>query len=280
MSFFANKAGGDNYRNIKVTNNISSIPFDELGENCRVDRDNASLAIESFADTYGLKHKPWLYPQMLAKMGNWTLSRNENGLFSGRKMLIENCQNDMTNLGYYFLAMSDQRFLPSGQYKPETAPYCALVPLLLAAHKRMSGIKYSEWDKSELTLVINKLLYNAITTVPPAYTVDELLQFRVKGLTIKSGDKMGRVKSAVSTYSLNGLDWAHNESVGMGQLPQLLRMMLCQTWCAHPSNRHTNMILDPLDWDKMPDALITDDPIVQGPKNTVSTGMIKLPWDE
>lgn len=280
MAYF-NKSTGSDFRNVKISNNIASIPFHELGTACAADSSSASEHVAEFISTYGLKHKPWLYPQLLNIVGKWTLSRNESGLFSGKQLLRDNCKaSNPTNLGYAFFCLADVRAL-NGQYKPDAAPYCALVPLILAAFKRSSGIKYSEWDKAELGFVVNKLLCTAMTTVPPDYTTEELLQFRTTGLTVKSGKTEGQVKSPVTTYSLNGLPWEHGDKVGMGQLPQLVRMMLCQTWCAHPNNRNEYMILDPVDWENVPKPLIEADPLASSavvPKKVPVSD--KLPWDE
>jgi hypothetical protein len=189
-------------------------------------------------------------------------------------MLKDNCKKDPFNMGLYYFCMHNTRHLAK-QYTSDNAPYCALVPLILAAHKKMNGIAYSDWDATELNYVVNPALYVAMTTIVPEYTREELLEFRTTGLTVKSGDKAGVVKSPVTTYSLNGLPWTVGERVGPGQLPQLVRMMVCQTWCAHPSNRNKYMILDPADWDGMPEPLITADPLVSAPTTTRSNSL----WD-
>lgn len=262
----------------RVKQDISAIPFDDLAHQCNQDRANREQAIDSFGESYGLKHKGWIYPQALAHVGKWTLSRNECGI-SAKQMLADNVAKNAFNQGIYYLLTSNTRFVAK-QSSPEGLPYCAFVPLILAAHKKMNGVSYSSWDRNEVGTVINSSLYDAITVGVPEYTLEEILQFRTIGLTTKSGAKAGTVKSATTTYGLNGLPWVispEDDRVGPGQIPQLLRMMVCQTWCAHPTNRNQYMILDPHNWDQLPPALIVDDPLPKAPKPNQSLN--SLPWE-
>jgi len=42
----------------------------------------------------------------------------------------------------------------------------------------------------------------------------------------------------------------------LGTVPKLVTTMLTQIWVAHPSLRTEYMILDPNNWDKMPEPLV------------------------
>lgn len=262
---------------------IDAIPWEELAEQAKHVRSSPKAlqdTIDQFSETYGLKHKSWLYHQLFAHVAKWGATRNEAGKISAQHMLKSNLTANPKNQGIYYFLMSDHRALQK-QSSAEGLPFCSFVPLILAAHKKINGIKYSEWDREEAKLVINPALYEAITSIPPEYTTEEILTFRHVGLTVKSGTKAGSLKSPVSTYGLNGLPWVvgtDDDRVGPGKLPQLLRMMICQTWCAHPQNRNHYMILDPLDWDRMPEALIQDTVDSEYDPKPVQV-LEKMPWD-
>jgi hypothetical protein len=53
-------------------------------------------------------------------------------------------------------------------------------------------------------------------------------------------------------------------------LPKLVQIMVCQTWCAHPNNRTQYMVLNPLDWDNLPEPLIQTSEIVSNDSTTFS----------
>lgn len=271
-------------RSFKVVSNIESLPFAELAESCRaVERAEVDTLVKEFCSLYGIKHKSWVYPQVLARIGSWTLNKNSLGKYCALDLLKTNCSNSPFDMGCYYFATSNERGLDK-QYLPTNAPYSKLVPLVLAAFRKMRNIKYSEWDTDKLDLVVHTTLWQAMTCEYYPYSREDLLQFRDMGLTTGSGRNAGTIKSAVSTYNLNGLpatwevlDPETGEIAvvsGPKLLPVLAKMMLCQTWCAHPQNRSSYMILDPLDWDRMPEPLVDADPLKPDPKPTMS----KLPW--
>lgn len=110
----------------------------------------------------------------------------------------------------------------------------------------------------------------------PEYSKEELIEFRNQGLTTQSGKDAGIQKSAISTYGIYGLSKQLEDGrTGLGSLPQLTRIMLLQTWCAHPSVRSKYSILDPNDWDNMPDPLIEEDVLEPVSKSKLK---IEMPW--
>lgn len=255
-------------------NVIEALPFDKLGNAVFEGGDVQELS-SKFAESFDIKNKSWVYPQIIARIGKWSFTRNSSGLFSGKDVVKRNCVDDF-NKGIYAFCMSDERFVDK-QYS--NSEYCRMVPLILSAARKMAGISYLEWDISELHFVVNPQLLEAMKTVPPEYSVEELLHFRVQGLTIKTGDKAGRVKSALSTYGLTGLPKEMEDGrVGPAKLNKLIPMMLCQTWAAHPSNRNKYMILDPKSWENVPEPLVSDDVMPKEevkPKTTLFSGV----WD-
>lgn len=262
----------------RVSNNIQSLPFADLAEECAgLSPSDYQPVLDSFAKAHGLKHKSWLYPQIIAHVAKWPYSRNASGKYSP-KSILASCVSDSFNRGIYYLCMANSRYV-TRQYSKESSNYCALVPIILSAFKKFHGIKYNEWDQNELKLVVNPKLWEAMMYPVEEYTESEALKFRRIGLTVKTGDNLGSEKSPVTTYGLYGLPYdgvyemAEN---GPGDYPQLNRMMLCQTWCAHPHNRTEYMVLWPMDWDWMPDPLVQEEVVK---KTAESDELYKLPWD-
>jgi len=221
-----------------------------------------SLVVKDFIVEYGLKIKaPWLLPHMLSVFGMIKLVKQSNLLFSPKLTLEAAFSGNSWLLGLYFLAMHNKRGdLIDAQYKAPGSSYCALVPLILAGFKIHQNIKYTSWDYKELHKIVDPKLYEAMSVsklmggvgVPEGLNAEELLIIRNEGLFTKTGVKAGELRSALSSYTLYGI---HDSLIG--ELPWLAQVMLTQIWCAHPSNRNVNMILDPEDWDATPEPLIS-----------------------
>jgi hypothetical protein len=96
----------------------------------------------------------------------------------------------------------------------------------------------------------------------------------------RSGKSAGQLKNAESTWSLNGIS-----DTELGHLPKLTQSIMTQIWLAHPSHRSNLMILDPTNWDHMPEPLIATNifntvvtkssALEETPKETTKT---LLPW--
>jgi hypothetical protein len=99
-----------------------------------------------------------------------------------------------------------------------------------------------------------------------------LLELREMGLTIGSGSKQGQQKS-INTYSLYGLG-----STELSEAPLLSKMMLCQTWCYYPKNRHKLMIQQTKDWDQESEPLLLDEIFESRPKVEQTIVADDLPW--
>ena len=240
-------------------NSLQSLPIAELAETCTFS--DYEVHVEAFIQQHGLKLKTWFYPQALAHVAKWRISRGASGLFSGKALVVDNCKNDPFNRGLYWILMSKHRAVQKQYTQTE---YCSLVPLIPSAFKKLADIKYCDWDTSELHFVVGPDLLKAMTTTPPQYTREELLEFRVKGLITGDTAKRspGANKNPATTYNLYSLPKEMPDGrVGPAELPPLVRMMLCQTWCCHPTNRNPYMILDPLSWDHVPEPLIETDVI-------------------
>ena len=159
-------------------------------------------------------------------------------------------------MGIYRFLMIDAR---SGylerMHSGDSKKYCTIVPLILYAHKLYNNVDYSRWERETLHYVVNESLCEAMLTETPELTTERLLELRDIGL-VQKGEK----RSPMSTYSLYRLG-----ETELKHCNTLVKLMLCQTWAAHPSNRTKYMILDPMNWDKMPVPLV-DTNIFKVPK--------------
>jgi len=133
---------------------------------------------------------------------------------------------------------------------PELA---SLTPLVLYAFKLYHNINYEEWDKTDpkLKFFLGKFLESILSdnAIDPQLSVQEIIELRGHGLTYKTGKKAGQQASLVSNKM--------NFNVLHGNLvPKVTMYMYLQTWLANVSCRNTNsMILDPFNWDNVPEAV-------------------------
>lgn len=220
---------------------------------------------------YGL----WLLPQALAYVSNnFKPIKNSDGRYDAKETAlagISGCSlgSDWAKGLLLYLVSAPRGTIFPERVKAtsgELLPYSALVPLFLAAYKKYHNIPYSAWDNA--SKLVDKDLYAAMTCNAPCFSKNELLEFRVDGSTVKSGTKAGEVKNPLSVTGIT--------SVGLpdfDNLPRLAKIMLTQVWVAHPTLRNEYMILDPNNWDEMPEVLITTE-VMKKKESTTS-----MPWD-
>jgi len=229
---------------------LKHIPFQLVYEDGREGTDQR----KAFA-----KYSTWALPQALAYIGSWKAIKNDEGDYDGiltvrHALKCSEVGSDWEKgLMYYLTSHPRGLIIPAGlkATSKEMLPFSALVPLFLAAFKKYQDIPYSSW--TNFKGLIDQDLYNAMHAEIPQYTVDELLERRAEGSTVRSGDKAGTVKNPISTTSI-----IKTSDEEFDKLPRLAKIMLCQVWLAHPSIRNSYMILDPTDWDSMPKPLISD----------------------
>jgi hypothetical protein len=143
----------------------------------------------------------------------------------------------------------------------EYARYSALVPLILSALKDGQGIKYSSWSREGLAHIMGAQLFEAATAIPPTVHKARAIELRTIGLTVKSGKTAGTVQKATSCWTLTGM-----QNTEWHEMPKHTLTMLAQIWVADPSLRHSNMILDPTDWDHMPEPLLDTEVLTSSTK--------------
>ena len=235
---------------------------------------NASQ-LEDLAKSHFLtSYNSWMLPQIAAHYGRWKLVYNTNKVDSN--LTAKANITTPWELGLWKVTTQLKRgSLVKSQVNPEFASYSALVPLILAGVKKYQGVKYSQWDITQETRLVDKNLCEAMFYQPegvdgllsktPYYGIEyeRLLQLRVQGLTVKSGKLAGSQQKPTSAWCLRGM-----RGTELAEVPKLVGTMICQIWVAHPSLRTEYMVLDPNDWDSMPEPLITTD--VFKPINTIS----------
>jgi hypothetical protein len=143
----------------------------------------------------------------------------------------------------------------------------------MSAFKKMHNIPYMKWDRTEIHGVTEASLAAAMLAEPIEITTEEILESRAFALTPKSGKGVGVEKPVATTYSLYP-----RVGTPLHELPTLARIMYCQTWCAHPSNRTKYMVLNPSNWDDMPQPLISEQ-IFSSPKISVPQDLGAERWD-
>jgi hypothetical protein len=205
---------------------------------------------EYFVKPYHIKS--WgikLLDQILSEFSKHKInSLGSGGTISGSQYLKDNLDpKSLRDMGIYrFIMMDGRSSYLEKMGNGDAKKYCTLVPLILYAHKLYNNVDYSRWERETLNYVVNESLCEAMLTETPQLTTERLLELRDIGLI-----SAGKSRSAVTTYSLY-----HLGGTELSECNTLVKLMLCQTWAAHPSNRTKYMILDPMNWDKMPTPLV------------------------
>lgn len=243
-----------------------------------------AAAVEAWAIRNMISQKlSWLPHQLLAYFGSWTAVRDDAGKYSAPLTWDANTRqkNDYYALGSGLLATSARtnffKDAPKGnqQYKSIVNP---MVPIVLAGFKKYQGIPYSSWSLENLEVLLDQDLAKLVRVIVPDITLSDLLALRNTALTDKTGPRAGIPNNPATCTKLN-----HLADTALGHLPKLAKYMVLQTWACHPSNRNEYMILDPNDWDRVPEPLISKDIFLpQTPKPVVAraSGLSNndLPW--
>lgn len=201
----------------------------------------------------------WLPHQLLAYFGTWTAAQDESGMYSAPLTWDANTRQrgDYYALGSALLATSARtnffKAAPKGsqQYKSIINP---MVPIILAGFKKFQGIKYSDWSLVGLETLLDAELAKLVGVTVPEIPLSDLLALRNTALTDREGARANIPNNPATCTKLNYL-----ADTAIGHLPKLAKYMVLQTWACHPSNRSEYMILDPNDWDAIPEPLISKD---------------------
>lgn len=252
-------------------------------QQCR--QEAKAAAVESWAIKNMISQKlSWLPHQLLAYFGTWTGTKDESGKYSAPLTWDTNTRQrgDYYALGSALLATSARtnffKDAPKGnqQYKSIINP---MVPIILAGFKKYQGIPYAAWGQQGLETLLDVDLAKLVGVRVPEITHSDLLALRNTALTDKTGPRAGIPNNPTTCTKLN-----HLGDTALGHLPKLAKYMVLQTWACHPSNRNEYMILDPNNWDNIPEPLVSKDIFLhQTPKPVVArlgglSNSNDLPW--
>jgi len=208
------------------------------------------------------KESEWFLDQLLHQFGGWKLIWNGD-LIDCLATVKHNVVSDFDRGCWQLACRTTRSKLVARQI--DQPNFSSLVPLILAGVKRYQEVAYSSWDAATAECVMPRDLWEA-TRVSCDLDSEELLQLRVKGLQVQTGARAGTSRDPKSSWQLYGI--ADSE---LGRLPKLAQVMYAQIWVAHPDLRHRDMILDPENWDTMPEPLI---------KTDVVTKWTAMPWEQ
>lgn len=264
------------------SNDIKDFPFELYAE-------LNSSQLEDLAKSHFLTvYNSWMLPQIGAHYGRWKLVWTEDNKVDSLASAKKNITTKW-DLGLWKVCTQLKRgSLVKSQVNPEFASYSALVPLILMGAKKYQGVKYSQWDIKAGTRLVDKNLQEAMFWHPegidgllsgvPCYGLgsERLIELREQGLLVKSGNLAGTKQKPTSAWCLRGM-----RNTELAEAPKLVGTMLAQIWVAHPSLRTEYMVLDPNDWDSMPEPLITESVFKSTKSNTdTSPSTYDLPWDQ
>lgn len=247
-------------------------PYPELANKAAGRRKAGLSALENKFLVWG-DLSTTVLPDMITYLGQLRVKKNENGLYSGKQFVMDNFKTDWEKGIYVFLMVDNRGSYLGTQYKHPSREYSKLVPLVMYAQRLVNGIKYSEWDPAEISLIVNRELAEAMLFRPetvPSY--DEVMAGRLTGLTYASGANVGKVRSAITTHQLYTTSGTCFQGV-----PKLTQVMWSQIHTAHPTNRTKYMVLDNLNWDLVPMPLIQVEVFTQS--SVIPDTGSDLPWD-
>jgi hypothetical protein len=257
----------------------------------QIKEEATKFIVDSFLERFEIASKySWVLPQMTARFGTWKAIKGDSGLYCAKRTQLENTKDDF-DYGIYLIAMLPRAsiFQPGKVQQYKLPQYNKLTPLILSSFKDFQKINYSQWDRETVRYLVDKDLYEAMTAIVPEMSEEDILKFRAKHQTFKTGKQAGIVQNPATTAEFYHLsEWVKHD---LTKVPKLALHMLCQTWCAHPANRLPGVqILDWKNWDNEPKPILgatvvaSEDDKYWGPKKESNPwGSTKkvvedLPW--
>lgn len=216
-------------------------------------------------------HSSWLLPQLVAHFGRWRLYA------SGKDTVVKNCTTALDRVLYRLTRIRRSLLIKNQTQQPE---YGQLTPLILCGFKRHQGFSYEQFRELDgLKWILEPLLYESLCGDIPHISKDRLLEIREQGLVYRSGAKQGQKRNPESTWQLFSIG-----DTELGNSPKLLQSMMTQIWLAHPRYRKQTMILDPQDWDNLPQPVVesqvfvASDTVVNKKQTNKTVSWPELPW--
>lgn len=210
----------------------------------------------------------WVLPQLSALFASLPLARNGSDKYSvslslkriARELDAVTFSNGMPlskeaiNNMLKFVLRGNRSDILSGTQLANPR-YSAAVPFVLSAFKESRNINYSSWDITDPFLQyfleddwVVALTYEDV----PKFSTEDLLDFRAKARTFRTGAKAGTMRSINATTNITRMGITEFDS-----LPKYWKLALCQTWVFHPTNRHPLAITNPYDLDTPAEPLVT-----------------------
>lgn len=211
------------------------------------------------------RHSAWVLPQLVACFGQWQV------LEDVKETVIANTKTKFQQAIYRISRLPRSCLIHNQTREPQ---YGQFTPLILLGLKLSKGIPYSWWQgRDNLKYVLETQILEVVTQPPdPKLTRDELLQLRDQALLVRSGSREGEYRNPQSTWKMTGL-----AQTVLGDSAPLQQTALLQCWLAHPQIRHQNMLLNPYDWDVLPEPLVAANPLKTTKRNAHLEEI--LPWD-
>jgi hypothetical protein len=130
----------------------------------------------------------------------------------------------------------------------EHIQWSQLIPLWLAAYKEYKNIGYNEWIRDDLIKFMVGPMYDEIQKIPDNFKFDKskLDAFRDAALIFGSN----KTRAPLTSPNRKGFELAEGFRV---KTNSTVAAMYLQIWLANRTLRHPNMILDPFDWEKVPE---------------------------
>lgn len=228
-------------------NKLKSFPFHTLTSSIAKDKE----LLKQWLSKY--KPNSMILAHIIAYIATKTEFTYVDSKIDSKVYIRDNFVHDDWHAGLYRFLMVEPRglIIAGTQYSDQYRSYSALVPLIMSAHKVMNDIPYSRWSKEGLRVIVNAKLADAMLDTPDiTFSNEELISFRNEGLIVLSGSNRGDSRSPRTTPKLYGLTDPYFKT-----FPSLSQVMLTQIWLAHPDNRTNLMVLDPNNWDAMPEPL-------------------------
>lgn len=125
--------------------------------------------------------------------------------------------------------------LPSNatQLSKDWIRYATPVPLYLSAFKQFRNVNYKQWDLTDPKLAIctDKRNLDVIKLLGKEHpwSQGDLVKFRDASRTFKTGAKAGTMRTLNQTYTITA-----TEDPSFNELPENVKLMLCQVWAYQP----------------------------------------------
>jgi hypothetical protein len=284
---FDSEAGSDGVEE-SVSESLGEFDLNNIELPANIVQECKAQAKSSVVEAWAIKNSvpqklTWLPHQLLAYFGTWKAVVDENKYSAPLTWDYNTRQRqDYYALGSALLATSARtnffKDAPKGnqQYKSVINP---LVPIILAGFKKFQGINYSDWSLDGLEVLLDPELGKLVGVTVPELSHSELIALRNTAITDRTGPREGIPNNPATCTKLN-----HLGDTALGHLPKLAKYMVLQTWAAHPQNRNEYMILDPNNWDNIPQPLVSKDiflhkpPQVLQPRTQRVADSADLPW--